>query len=303
MINNAFGYDKVKEYLSGLDSEDIRYLLQYSEDKDGLKRLLDKYGISYEKNESVKSMLRDKLISESFDFGSMTDEEQSKVFDVFKKSYEKSTGVSWDINKFRSRASNWVFFGDESGYVAVRPQASGLYKLVGVAGGPKGILSGLNELLSTGRPIWGMVSNDIQGMAVKKGFKTPPPMVMRVLLKFIPKSVFGGTDFELNSDGSVTMKYSDVGDAKKYFIANDAYFKKLKSDILPTMKDKLAELPMVVRKGIDMFLGEGELNESDVLSEDITSGRVIVYHRTGKGGESPVANIAADGYRVGEIRN
>jgi hypothetical protein len=144
MINNAFGYDKVKELLSGLDSNGIRdllkystdkdkiaemiinakgdkldwiaipYLLIYSKDKDGLKRLLDKYGISYEKNESVKSMLRDKLISESFDFGSMTDEEQSKVFDVFKKSYEKSTGVSWDINKFRSRASNWVFFGDNN---------------------------------------------------------------------------------------------------------------------------------------------------------------------------------------------
>jgi len=289
----------IKYVLEDASMSEIEDMLIDPTNKPAIKRILDKYGIDYPKNESVKSMLRDKLISESFDFGSMTDEEQSKVYDVFKKSYEKSTGVSWDINKFKSRASNWVFFGDESGYVAVRPQASGLYKLVGVAGSPKGILSGLNELLATGRPIWGMVSNDIQGMAVKKGFKTPPPMVMRVLLKFIPKSVFGGVDFELNNDGSITMKYSDVGDAKKYFIANDAYFKKLKSDILPTMKDKLAELPMVVRKGIDMFLGEGELNESDLLNEDITSGRVIVYHRTGKGGESPVANIAADGYRVG----
>jgi hypothetical protein len=252
----------IKYVLEDASMSGIENMLYDPTNKPAIKRILDKYGIDYSKNESVKSMLRDKLITESFDFGSMTDEEQSKVFNVFKKSYEKSTGVSWDINKFRSRASNWVFFGDESGYVAVRPQASGLYKLVGVAGSPKGILSGLNELLATGRPIWGMVSNDIQGMAVKKGFKTPPPMVMRVLLKFIPKSVFGGVDFELNNDGSITMKYSDVGDAKKYFIANDAYFKKLKSDILPTMKDKLAELPMVVRKGIDMFLGEGELNES-----------------------------------------
>jgi hypothetical protein len=293
------GVIDIKYALENAGISDIENMLYDPTNKPAVKRILDRYGIDYSKNESVKSMLRDKLISESFDFGSMTDEEQSRVFDVFKKSYEASTGVSWDINKFKSRASNWVFFGDESGYVAVRPQASGLYKLVGVAGNPKGILSGLNELLSTGRPIWGMVSKDIQGMAIKKGFKTPPDMVMRVLLKFIPKSVFGGVDFELNSDGSVTMKYSDVGDAKKYFIGNEAYFKKLKSDILPTMKDKLSELPMVVRKGIDMFLGEGELKESDVLSEDITSGRVIVYHRTGKGGESPVANISADGYRVG----
>jgi hypothetical protein len=62
MINNAFGYDKVKEYLSGLNSDNIRYLLEYSTDKDGLKRLLDKYGIDYSKNESVKSLLRNKMI-------------------------------------------------------------------------------------------------------------------------------------------------------------------------------------------------------------------------------------------------
>lgn len=35
-----------------------------------------------------------------------------------------------------------------------------------------------------------------------------------------------------------------------------------------------------------------------ILSEDITSGSVIVYHRTGKDG-SPIKGIAADGYRVG----
>jgi RNA binding exosome subunit len=61
MINNAFGYDRVKEYLSGLNSEDIYYLLENSKDKDGLKRLFDKYGISYEKNESIKILLRGKL--------------------------------------------------------------------------------------------------------------------------------------------------------------------------------------------------------------------------------------------------
>ena len=37
-----------------------------------------------------------------------------------------------------------------------------------------------------------------------------------------------------------------------------------------------------------------------ILKEDITSGSVIVYHRTGKGVNNPVKGIAADGYRVGE---
>ena len=40
-------------------------------------------------------------------------------------------------------------------------------------------------------------------------------------------------------------------------------------------------------------------NESFKINEDITSGSVIVYHRTGKNGVSPVKGIAADGFRVG----
>ena len=63
MINNAFGYDKVKEFLSGLDSEIINNaLLDDSNDTDGLKRLFDKYGIDYPKNESVRASLRKTLL-------------------------------------------------------------------------------------------------------------------------------------------------------------------------------------------------------------------------------------------------
>jgi hypothetical protein len=47
-------------------------------------------------------------------------------------------------------------------------------------------------------------------------------------------------------------------------------------------------------KKINQFL----LERKGLLNEDITSGRVIVYHRTGKNG-SPIEGIAADGYRVG----
>jgi len=36
-----------------------------------------------------------------------------------------------------------------------------------------------------------------------------------------------------------------------------------------------------------------------ILKEDITSGSVIVYHRTGSKTDNPVEGIAADGYRVG----
>ena len=244
----------------------------------------------------IKKLLRDGLLNEEFNLDSTNQED---IYNIFKKSYEESTGTSWDVNKFKSRARNWVFFGDETGFVAVRPQRSGLYKLVGVAGKLRGILKGMAELKSNNYPVWGMVSSDMVGMAKKQGFKTPPKYLIKVLLKFIPKSIFGGVDFDVNSDGSITLKYADVGDAKKYFIANDEYFKKLKSDILPTMKDKMSNIPSVIKIGLNKFLSENMLLEDskELVSEDITSGSVIVYHRTG--GESSVEGIASDGYRVG----
>ena len=244
----------------------------------------------------IKKLLREGLLNEEFNLDSTNQED---IYNIFKQSYEKSTGASWDVNKFNSRARNWVFFGDETGFVAVRPQRSGLYKLVGVAGNPRGILKGMAELKSNNYPVWGMVSGDMVGMAKKQGFKTPPKYLIKVLLKFIPKSIFGGVDFDVNSDGSITLKYADVGDAKKYFIANDEYFKKLKSDILPTMKDKMSNIPSVIKIGLNKFLSENMLLEDskELVSEDITSGSVIVYHRTG--GESTVEGIASDGYRVG----
>jgi hypothetical protein len=38
---------------------------------------------------------------------------------------------------------------------------------------------------------------------------------------------------------------------------------------------------------------------SKILNEDITSGSAIVYHRTGKDGNSPIEGIASDGFRAG----
>jgi hypothetical protein len=217
------------------------------------------------------------MINESYNFSGLSDDKKEHVYNVFKDSYEKTTGTSWSKDKFYSRAQGWLFFGDDNGFVTVRPQQSGLYKLVGVAGNTKSILTGLSELKSQNEPVWGMVSADIQSMAVKQGFKTPPTFLLKVLLKFIPSSVFGGADFEINSDGSLTLKYDDVGDAKKYFIGNEQYFKKLKSDILPSLKDKLTTLPLVVRKGIDMFLNEEE-NKIDetIINEELNRIKKII---------------------------
>jgi hypothetical protein len=215
------------------------------------------------------------MFNESYDFSGLSDDKKEHIYNVFKDSYEKSSGTSWSKDKFYDRAQNWLFFGDDNGFVTVRPQQSGLYKLVGVAGNPKSILIGLNELKSLNTPVWGMVSADIQKMAVKQGFKTPPTFLLKVLLKFIPSSVFGGVDFDINSDGSLTLKYSDVGDAKKYFIGNEEYFKKLKSDILPNLKDKISTLPLIVQKGINLFLNENKANEA-IINEELNKIKNII---------------------------
>jgi hypothetical protein len=56
-----------------------------------------------------------------------------RAFDIFNQSYIKSTGKSWEKDKFVERAQNWTFFGDANGYVAVRVQHGGMVKVVGVA--------------------------------------------------------------------------------------------------------------------------------------------------------------------------
>lgn len=168
------------------------------------------------------------LRESKFTVDSLNDDELNDIYNVFKSSYEASTGTSWDMDKFISRAKNWVFFGDKDGYITLRPQKSGLYKLVGVAGSPKSILHALNEIESTGYPVWGMVSKNIQSQLLKKGFKTPTPEQLQVLYKNIPPEVFGGVDTIQNPDGSLTLKYADVGDTTKYFVANDKYFDMMK---------------------------------------------------------------------------
>ena len=43
-----------------------------------------------------------------------------RAYELFTASYQKGTGTSWSKAKFMQRASNWTFYGDNDGYVAVR---------------------------------------------------------------------------------------------------------------------------------------------------------------------------------------
>ena len=181
-----------------------------------------------------------KYLYEVFYIDDLTPKEQDNIYNLYKTSYEKSVGTAWDKSKFFDRAESWDFFGDQTGYIAARIQGSGLYKLAVVGGNVRGILKGIQELTSLNKPTWGMVSSDILPMMKKLGFKTPNVLIMNALLRFIPKEVFGGVDFKINSDGSITLNYEDTGSAKKYFIGNQQYFGWLKSQI----KDKMNPLKL-----------------------------------------------------------
>jgi hypothetical protein len=179
-------------------------------------------------------------IFEVLDFYNLSPDEQKHLYDLYKNSYDKSVGSAWTLQKFFDRAEDWIFFGDKNGYVAARPQESGMYKLAVIGGNPRGILKGIQELSSLNKPIWGMVSKDILPMMKKLGFKTPNILVMKTLLKIIPKNVFGQTDYKVNSDGSITLNYEDTGSATKYFVGNQQYFDFLKTQI----KDKMNPLKL-----------------------------------------------------------
>lgn len=173
------------------------------------------------------------LLSESKRFNDFTPEEKRQIFNVFTQSYVKATGVSWDERKFYGRANEWLFFGDPSGFITLRPQKSGYYKLTGVAGSPKSIMRAMQELTATNYPIWGMLTQDLAGMLTKRfGFRMPNRLESFVISKLITNNVFGNVEFKRNPDGSITFNYADVGEATKVFVGNREYYKKVRMDAL-----------------------------------------------------------------------
>lgn len=161
--------------------------------------------------------------------------DSDQLYDIFSASYEKSTGASWSKDKFMSRAANWTFYGDDTGFVAFREQASGMRKLVGVAGETAGVVKGLTQLRDEGKPTWGAVSEKLARASRRFGFIAPHTltggkMAIKTLLKAIPKSVFGGIKPEVDKDGGISIAYDDIGDTKKYLIANKEYFSNLLQD-------------------------------------------------------------------------
>ena len=162
------------------------------------------------------------------------------AYEIFKTEYDKSTGTSWSYDKFMGRASNWEFYGDEKGYVAIRRQRSGLVKLVGMAGDNRSKLKGINDLISMNMPLWGMVSKEIKDIAVRRGMREPNFLERQVLKRSIPPEVLGGAEIlEYQKDGGIKLQYPDVGVVVKYLVGTTQYYAKLRTMLGDKVKEKI----------------------------------------------------------------
>jgi hypothetical protein len=222
--------------------------------------------------------------------------DMDRAFDMFQKSYIKSTGKSWDKDKFISRAQGWEFYGDDNGFVAIRKQKSALIKLVGVAGSLKSIYKGIKEIQNTysNYPIWGMVSINIANqleriggfipVKVKSGIKNT--IFLNLIKTMIPSSVFGGaTITKLNNDGTLSFSHPDVGETNKILIGNKLYLDYFKDQLL-----NLKNVPDIVKNQVI-----GMLPENTSLSEEIyPNNTATLYHRTKK--TENIEKIMSDGW-------
>ena len=186
---------------------------------------------------NILPIIKEYIIKESLEYGKLNilNEEVTldldSAYDIFYNEYMKSTGKAWDKEKFLNRAHNWKFYGDQNGFVAIRPQNSGFYKLVASAGAGKSKVKGLNEIVSLNLPLWGLVTKDIGSILVKKGFRVPNFIERQLLKKLVPKLLSGNnTEIkEFTKDGGIKIYSPDIGEVVKYFIGSPEYWKKLYS--------------------------------------------------------------------------
>lgn len=165
-------------------------------------------------------------------YKSYHDMNPDELYQMYVDSFEKQGKTDYfSKDQFLSRARNWIFFTgeNEQGYVSVRPQRSGLYKLTGCAGNPKEIYRGFKKLMNEQLPTWGAVEEGIHSMLQKGDFGmiTPPAIMVKMLASQIPQEVFGNATFEgVDKDGGLILDYPGMGRMKKYFIANKHYYLK-----------------------------------------------------------------------------
>jgi hypothetical protein len=170
------------------------------------------------------------LLDESFDYGSLSQEDKDELYNNFKKAYEKAIGIAWDKNMFNSRAYGWTFFGSKEGGVALRKQKSGMYKLNASYGSPRKVIEGFQEMEKEigSDPIWGVMTLTVADLLekVSKGeFKKPPKLFVKTVIPHI-KHIFGSEIKEVKKNGAIIVS-TPAGNMEKFLIANKAYYRTL----------------------------------------------------------------------------
>jgi hypothetical protein len=176
-------------------------------------------------------------------FDDLDEQEQEVLYNIFRDSYIKVTGVAFDRGDFDWRASNWTFFGESPngisnessvGGIAVRKQLSNnMYKLVASFGNFRGVLKGFDELKQKGNgaSIWGIVDETIKKLIIKhdKDFVGLPGIVAKAMEGGI-KKLSNGEVKSVSLDGSMQVN-TPAGMMKKYFVANKDYIRWLLDSI------------------------------------------------------------------------
>lgn len=170
------------------------------------------------------------LEERKFTLNQLSDEDADTLYQGFYDAYMKSVGASWDRHTFDVKASQWTFFGEITGGVALRHQRSGLWKLNASYGLPRQVLKGFFEMQSSigNEPVWGAMTDSLCSMlekASKGQFKRPPKLLVKILLPYLKNSMGGDTGTATNR-GSVIVD-TPAGKMEKYFIANKAYYREL----------------------------------------------------------------------------
>jgi hypothetical protein len=193
-----------------------------------------------------------------YTYDSLSKDEQKRLYDVFRDSYQKATGAAFDQDDFDWRASNWTFFGNAPddknptrpvGGIAVRKQMSNnMFKLVASFGDFRSVLRGFDEFKSKhgNDPTWGIVTPEIQKLVLKhdKTFVALPGVVIKALESGI-KKLSGGEVQSVGLNGVMKVN-TPAGVMDKVFLANKAYVNWLLDSIKDPGNASRLPVPQVV---------------------------------------------------------
>lgn len=184
-----------------------------------------------------------RLDEREFAYAQLSDEEQDRLYDVFRDTYTRVVGAAFSRPDFDWRAAGWTFYGeppDDSnpqarvGGISVRRQQSNnMYRLTSSFGHPMAVLKGFAEFTARhGRdPSWGAVTPDIARMIAKrdKSWRTIPGPVLKAMESGLNRIMNG----EVRSVGinGVMKVDTPAGAMDKLFIANKAYIEWLLDSI------------------------------------------------------------------------